>query len=376
MEENRVRDIGVGHDQEERMENRRDQVLKEVYASSLATSVITMTIVCILEVFMLGYTLYNPALFGDFIWRYRSFYISLLTVAALYLALILFVKREMDARFRYLNIANPLCAAFFFAWSLGIMYSDIVGAGVVDLTVFTTFSLVVPLSFFLLPAVYAAIIACADVALFIITTGAAPTLGVIINLSIFFIFQIVLGINYLMIKVRLAERIVRERENAVIDVMTGLGNRRAYEEEMALIEKDWPQVDIAFVVVDLNGLKSINDALGHGAGDRLIKGAAQCISECFSEESRIYRVGGDEFIIITYLSEHDLAEHLANFDSRLLVWSAENALTLSVSHGSAIASRHPGRSVRELARLADDAMYEAKARYYQDRNVRDRRASA
>ncbi len=50
--------------------------------------------------------------------------------------------------------------------------------------------------------------------------------------------------------------------------------------------------------MDINGLKCINDSLGHAAGDELICAAADCMKECFQNYGNVYRIGGDEFVII------------------------------------------------------------------------------
>ena len=92
-----------------------------------------------------------------------------------------------------------------------------------------------------------------------------------------------------------------------MDLLTGCRNRNAMNNRVA--EFDLPDArkykNIAIVFVDLNGLKQTNDREGHPAGDRLLKRAANVLSEVFNEEE-IYRAGGDEFMIIavnTSLSE-------------------------------------------------------------------------
>lgn len=101
---------------------------------------LTQVIVGLLEIFMLIYTLVNPALFGQYIGIYRKFYVSLLTAAVVYIALDILIKKDIQRRHRWLNVVNPLYAAFYFAWALGITYFDAVKYGVADPTVFMTFS--------------------------------------------------------------------------------------------------------------------------------------------------------------------------------------------------------------------------------------------
>ena len=263
--------------------DRRRKILKGVYSSTWETSVIALAMVAVLEIIMLVYSTINRALFGEYVWKYRIFYILLLSMAVVYLVLYVFVKKDMDRRYVLLNVANPFCALFFFAWSLAITLSDALKYNVIDPAVFMTFSLTVPLSFFLFPAVYAVIVIAADIVMLYATATISGALGPMINLTIFFLFQLVLGISYLRLKMRLAERIVQEEENAGIDVLTGFPNRRQYEDELKkLLSEPMPE-DLVYIAIDMNGLKDVNDTYGHDVGDDLIVGAAHCIEQCFGK---------------------------------------------------------------------------------------------
>ena len=79
------------------------------------------------------------------------------------------------------------------------------------------------------------------------------------------------------------------------DMLTGLYNRNKYMKVLETFEK-YPVCDTGVAYIDLNGLKQINDNLGHEAGDRLLCDAAKEILRTFPENS--YRIGGDEFVII------------------------------------------------------------------------------
>lgn len=88
--------------------DRKNRILMSIYSASWQTSMIALAIVCALEIFMLVYTLINPPLFGQYIGTYRMFYIALLTASAAYMVLNVRVKRDIEHRHRWLNIANPL----------------------------------------------------------------------------------------------------------------------------------------------------------------------------------------------------------------------------------------------------------------------------
>ncbi|MBR5705734.1 MAG: diguanylate cyclase, partial [Deltaproteobacteria bacterium] len=66
----------------------------------------------------------------------------------------------------------------------------------------------------------------------------------------------------------------------------------------ALDSEGAPPEDLAVFSIDVNGLKTVNDSLGHDAGDELIRGAADCISAAFGQTGKCYRTGGDEFVVL------------------------------------------------------------------------------
>ena len=346
-----------------------DKILINIYSSSFIYSMIATSVVACLEIFMLIYTVINSPLYGVYLWVYRSFYCALLLAALLYIAMNFYVKKDLAHRYRWFNIANPIYVLFFFAWALGITYYDQTVTGVLDTTVFMTFSLVIPLGFYLLPRVYALIALLADAVMIYMIERASGGIGQVINTGIFIIFQLVLGVSFLLLKTQLAERIIQEEENANIDAMTGCGNRRAYSKAMEELESRMPE-KLSYLAIDINGLKEVNDTYGHDAGDSLIVGAAQCIEQCFGEKGKVYRIGGDEFIVLT--TEDHLEQRFPAYVASMQSWTAKHRLELSTSYGYARYADHPGITVSELAKIADHKMFQAKALYYQN-SGRERR---
>ncbi len=353
--------------------DREEQIQISLCRSSRSISMTAMIIVAVLELLMLAYTLLNPGMYGSLIWRYRSFYIFLLAVAVIYMLVSTHIGKDIERRYAVMNVANPLCAVLFYVWSLAVTYSDYKVTGVVDPTVFMTFSLVVPLGFYMRPQIYGAIVAVVDALLIWIILLASGSVGAMINSVIFFIFQIVLGISYLRMKMNLAQRIVEEQDNALIDVLTGCPNRRAYEKEIKKLDAGTLPGDLAYIAIDLDGLKEVNDRYGHEAGDRLIIGAAQCVESCFGRTGQAFRIGGDEFAVLLHADPAELDGVLSAHQSSADAWAKENGLPLSASFGCACADELSGNpSVMELARTADRRMYLEKAKYYQ-MNGHDRR---
>ncbi|MCR5311254.1 MAG: hypothetical protein K6E32_07575, partial [Lachnospiraceae bacterium] len=211
--------------------SRRERILMCTYEATIKISFVYPIIISILEIFMLIYTIGNTELYGEYLWRYRCFYILLLAAAIIFIAINLYVKKDIGHRFGIMNISNPLFAAFSFGWALAVTYSDVSITGEVDPVLFMTFSLTVPLSIFLLPYMYAAIVAVSDILLLYTIISHTQVSAALINLIVFFIFQFFLGITFLKLRLRLSERVVEEQDNASIDSMTGLMNRRSYLRE-------------------------------------------------------------------------------------------------------------------------------------------------
>ncbi len=144
---------------------------------------------------------------------------------------------------------------------------------------------------------------------------------------------------------------------AVTDSLTQLGNRFAFRE---LSEKykdaDVPN-DLALIYIDINGLKTVNDTLGHNAGDEIIVGAAECIEKAFGNIGECFRIGGDEFLVAVNVSKPALKNLLSRFCGLVDTWTGERAKKLSVSYGFSIAGDNPELSFDELVKQADHYMY-------------------
>ena len=349
----------------EKLKKRKDRILISVYGSSMGISITALSVAVVLEIFMLAYTFLNSEMYGPYLWRYRTFYISLMVVAGIAIVLSCYVKKDVAKRFKILNYLSPFYAVFLFAWALAVTYSDYSVTGIVDPTVFMTFSLIVPLSVFLFPSVYAVIVLVANTVIIALSISVADGPGQLINIIIFIVFQVVLGINFLHIKVKLAERIVEEQDNAGIDVMTGFLNRRSYEEDLNGYLTAPVSDDLTYITIDINGLKAVNDKYGHDAGDKLIIGVARCIEICFGDKGKAYRIGGDEYAVILTSATEDRDAMLNAFEESMRTWSESNGIQLTASFGCVSASELPGEGITAIAKAADAKMYENKNLYYQ-----------
>ncbi len=145
------------------------------------------------------------------------------------------------------------------------------------------------------------------------------------------------------------------------DMLTGLYNRNKYIKVLESCEH-FPVRDTGTAYIDLNGLKQINDNLGHEAGDRLICNAAKCILKTFPEDS--YRIGGDEFVIIVpETGEEDFKDQIDRVRKDL-----EDA---DVSFSMGLEWKKEGM-LEAMLKAAKKRMYLEKNAYYREKG-RDRR---
>jgi diguanylate cyclase (GGDEF)-like protein len=156
------------------------------------------------------------------------------------------------------------------------------------------------------------------------------------------------------------------QKQANTDVMTGLGNRRALEAVISrfgdVIRADGA-LDMMVAVVDLDGLKQINDRRGHAAGDFLIVAFGAALKNALRAEDHIYRIGGDEFAILSPVSSEPDLEQL---QARILAVIDEVRRTTGFAEAGASVGMTllsaAGFDVQQALDLADKKMYEDKHR--------------
>ncbi len=156
------------------------------------------------------------------------------------------------------------------------------------------------------------------------------------------------------------------------DGLTGLYNRGAYQDTIFQYKDEPIEDDFTLISFDLNGLKTVNDTLGHQAGDELIMGACQCMNQAFGTLGRLYRVGGDEFACLAIIPQEALQEALSRFDRLVDEWSGRLVHSLSIAYGVVRKQELPHGTIEEMAVLADQRMYGAKRVHYQKKE-NDRR---
>ncbi len=145
------------------------------------------------------------------------------------------------------------------------------------------------------------------------------------------------------------------RSAAETDALTSLSNR--YSLERFILENDGNECSGAALMFDMNYLKKINDTLGHGEGDKALRAAAECITECFGKNS--YRIGGDEFAaIVTDCTPESIAEMTLRFGEMT------KDRNVSICIGCAYADDLSEVSLKDLIDKADRKMYEQKQAFH------------
>ena len=144
------------------------------------------------------------------------------------------------------------------------------------------------------------------------------------------------------------------------DSLTGIRNKHAYAENEALINRQIQSGAIeklAVVVGDVNGLKYVNDTLGHAAGDQLIKDASEMLCKAFSHGA-VFRIGGDEFVILLQGEGFDTMDEVIGALNRRVEANIK-ADKVVVSIGYAILTPQD-RRLGDVFERADNMMYERK----------------
>ncbi len=142
---------------------------------------------------------------------------------------------------------------------------------------------------------------------------------------------------------------------ALVDPLTGLSNRRAWDELLAREEERCRRYGhpATVLILDLDDLKEVNDASGHAAGDALLVDAAMALCEAVREPDVVARLGGDEFGIVAVQCDAAGAE-------RLVMRTREALDRRGVRASIGIALREPTRGLAQACQEADRLMYEQK----------------
>lgn len=142
------------------------------------------------------------------------------------------------------------------------------------------------------------------------------------------------------------------------DQLTGLYNRRFMDDEFMSADSKC-NLPLSIIVADVNGLKLINDSLGHYMGDQLLVKVAQVLKEGCRPQDIIARMGGDEFVVIMTLADNEEAEQVVSRIREAAAKEVVSSLEISVSMGWAT-KRNASEDIMKVLKNAEDHMYKKK----------------
>ena len=205
----------------------------------------------------------------------------------------------------------------------------------------------------------------ADIIAFFIS-GSTTLIG-ILGITLIMLFNMLLEMKKIDARREEGKRIESIEKMATIDKMTGVYNRNAFEIESKKLEaEDLEGYDI--MMVDINNLKYCNDKYGHETGDFYIKSVSSKIAS-ITNQNKIYRIGGDEFIVIFHEACNQLEDIKASLkDSVSAINTRVDGFKFSVAVGI---GRYVIGDVKisQILKRADDLMYQDKKLYKQLHNL-------
>ncbi|MEP6763211.1 MAG: GGDEF domain-containing protein [Gemmatimonadaceae bacterium] len=164
----------------------------------------------------------------------------------------------------------------------------------------------------------------------------------------------------------LGKELEEARRDSETDALTGLGNRKRFEVaiERALLLHTISRAPISMLMMDLDGLKKVNDTLGHSAGDAALVRFADTLSKIFLHDSdELCRIGGDEFVVLLPGTNRKLAERMSNrlVDAVAALRPADGTDSGRFGVSVGYSEMQIGEGVSAWMARTDAALYEAKA---------------
>lgn len=155
------------------------------------------------------------------------------------------------------------------------------------------------------------------------------------------------------------------------DSLTKLRNRAYFTEELERLERRGPQ-PVSIVMCDLNGLKTVNDGLGHGAGDKLLQRAGEVLATAAAGPACAARIGGDEFALVLPATDAQEAGRIVERLHELVAVNNQFHQSSVLSFATGAATSRAGERLEAVVNRADQRMYAMKKAYY-DTAATDRR---
>ena len=184
--------------------------------------------------------------------------------------------------------------------------------------------------------------------------------------------------DWSLVQVSLTDISARKKAEAYLeylgkhDVLTGLRNRSFFVDEMQRLDRKGPR-PVGILMIDLNGLKTVNDERGHAQGDALLRRMGEVLRKAVEAPNLPCRTGGDEFVVLlpggTEAQARLLAEEILRLTLLNNQFHGEPALSLAIGVGQA----GVGEAIEPALHRADMAMYADKTHYYTTHPDEDQR---
>jgi diguanylate cyclase (GGDEF)-like protein len=190
-------------------------------------------------------------------------------------------------------------------------------------------------------------------------------IGEIKNLVLHYSSKLLEEVNKMQSKINeLESELDRAYKELLLDPLTKAYNRKAFEKDLEEILKVGKNkdLDVVIAIVDLDHFKSINDTYGHLVGDFVLKKLVELIKGLLRKEDKIYRIGGDEFVIIfnrTHLKNAEkIIDRIVLTIKKTKLKYKKNLIEITVSIG--LTMHKKGDTKETIIHRADEALYEAK----------------
>jgi len=185
----------------------------------------------------------------------------------------------------------------------------------------------------------------------------------------YFAYEVVsfsLAIGFLMLYIRQTNESYKRNKLHIKyvnihDKLTGVYNRDFYEDIIQNLVNNSEQIPLSFILCDVNGLKLVNDTLGHKQGDELIKKIANLLASICRKDDLLIRWGGDEFLLILPSTSNGDAQEIATRVREALVLYPPEPIPLSMALGVATITGK-GESIEDVFKKAEEDMYTNKLR--------------
>lgn len=282
----------------------REKVLKSAANDSLITGKRAIPLIALFEVIMIILLfIQNERFSGVESVAYFACYSSLLLVSIIVYRALIFIQKDIDNRYQYVEGFSLIYVGFLILWAVSITTLDTHHNGIFSGLVFITILVIIPIVSFLKPIQYTLFHAagCVTVVCIVFLFDKEHTYENTINFTVFALISLISGLSYYGTKISYYKRQIVMKDASERDALSGLYNRQKLNKMAAVLWKECieEQASMTCILCDIDDFKLINDNYGHLVGDEWIRIVAEIIRESLNDNGKsCFRYGGEEFMII------------------------------------------------------------------------------